>query len=112
MRGVKRLATGRSCYGTVAIDVCLLFKCSHHIFFNVFPFPVCKAQLIGDWYENRRGAPKCLVRFFLFCPPIGNFYMYFVPNKFVNFLCRGHLCANILAHRCLPPPIGNVDQAW
>ncbi len=29
---------------------------------NVFPFPVCKAQLIGDWDENRQGAPKCSVR--------------------------------------------------
>jgi hypothetical protein len=34
------------------------------LFFNVFPFPLCKAQLIGDWNENRRGAPKCSVRFF------------------------------------------------
>jgi hypothetical protein len=37
-----------------------LFCC--HLFFNVFPFPFCKAQLIGDWHENRRGAPNCLVR--------------------------------------------------
>ena len=25
---------------------------------------------------------------------------------------QGPLCANILAHRCPPPPIGNPDQAW
>ncbi len=31
----------------------------------MFPFPVCKALLIGDWYENRRGAPTCSVRLFL-----------------------------------------------
>jgi hypothetical protein len=24
------------------------FLPSHRLFFNVFPFPVCKAQLIGD----------------------------------------------------------------
>jgi hypothetical protein len=30
-------------------DRCLFtFLSSRHIIFNVFPFPVCKAQLIGD----------------------------------------------------------------
>jgi hypothetical protein len=54
-------------------DRCLFtVLCYRHLFFNVFPFPLCKAQLIGDWYENRQGAPKCSVRFFLFCPPIGD----------------------------------------
>jgi hypothetical protein len=80
------MATVRRWFQTMAIDVCLLFNVAV-VFFNVFQFPLCKAKLIGDWYENRRGAPKCSVRFFLFCPPIGDFYMYFVPNKFVNFLC-------------------------
>jgi hypothetical protein len=46
-------------------DRCLFtVQCCHRLFFNIFPFPLCKAQLIGDWYENRRGAPKCSVRFF------------------------------------------------
>jgi hypothetical protein len=41
-------------------DRCLFnFECGRCLFFNVFPFPVCKAQLIGDWLENRRGAPNC-----------------------------------------------------
>ncbi len=30
-----------------------IFYCSRRLFFNKFPFPVCKAQLIGDWYEYR-----------------------------------------------------------
>jgi hypothetical protein len=25
------------------------------------PFLVCKAQLIGDWSENRRGAPNTII---------------------------------------------------
>ncbi len=37
-------------------------------FLQHFPFPVCKAQLIGDWYENRRGAPNPII--FLTNPPI------------------------------------------
>jgi hypothetical protein len=28
---------------------------------NIFPFPACKAQLIGEWYENRRGAPNPII---------------------------------------------------
>ncbi len=43
-------------------DRCLfIFLCSRCHFFNVFPFPVCKALLIGDWYENRRGAPNTII---------------------------------------------------
>jgi hypothetical protein len=30
-------------------------------FCNVFPFPICKAELIGDWYENRRGATNTII---------------------------------------------------
>ncbi len=30
-------------------------------FCNVFPFPVGKTQLIGDWYENRWGAPSTII---------------------------------------------------
>jgi hypothetical protein len=51
-------------------DRCLfIFKCGRRLFFSVFPFPVCKAQLIGDWYENRQGAQNCSVPLFfiLYC---------------------------------------------
>ncbi len=42
-------------------DQCLfIFLWAPCLFFNVFPFPVCKAELIGDWYENRRGAPNTI----------------------------------------------------
>jgi hypothetical protein len=35
-------------------DRCLFtFQCSRRLFFNVIPFPAYKAQLIGDWHENR-----------------------------------------------------------
>jgi hypothetical protein len=37
------------------------FLCGRRLFCNVFPFPVCKAQLIGDWYENKRGAPNTII---------------------------------------------------
>ncbi len=60
-------------------DRCLFFLCCRRLFFQVFAFPVCKAQLIGDWLENRRGAPKCSVRlfskFFWFCPLEGEVKM-------------------------------------
>ena len=40
-------------------DRCLfIFLWSSCLFCNIFPFPVCKAKLIGDCYENRRGAPN------------------------------------------------------
>jgi hypothetical protein len=33
-------------------DRCLfIFLWARRLFCNIFPFPVCKAQLIGDWYE-------------------------------------------------------------
>jgi hypothetical protein len=38
-----------------------IFLCSRRLFFNVFPIPVCKAQLIGDLYENRQGAPNTII---------------------------------------------------
>ena len=43
-------------------DRCLFtFLSSNRLFFNAFPFPVsCKDQLIGNWHENRRGAPKTI----------------------------------------------------
>ncbi len=43
-------------------DRCLFtFLSRRRVFLNVFPFPVCKAQLISDWYENRRGAPNTII---------------------------------------------------
>jgi hypothetical protein len=61
----------------MAIDVCLIFIVGRRLFFNAFPFPACKAQLIGDWLENRRAAPNCLVRLFL--KPQST-YIYRVPQ--------------------------------
>jgi hypothetical protein len=42
-------------------DRCLFFLWAHRLFCNVFPFPVCKAQLIGDWYGNRQGALNTII---------------------------------------------------
>ncbi len=43
-------------------DRCLfIFLWSRRLFCNVFPFPVCKAQLIDNWYENRRGARNTVI---------------------------------------------------
>ena len=43
-------------------DRCLfILLWSRRLFCNVFPFPVCKAQLIGDWYENKGGAPNTII---------------------------------------------------
>jgi hypothetical protein len=43
-------------------DRCLfIFLRSCRLFCNIFPFPVCKAQLIGDWYENRRGSQNMII---------------------------------------------------
>jgi hypothetical protein len=30
-------------------------------FLQRISFPVCRAQLIGDWYENRRGAQNTII---------------------------------------------------
>ncbi len=38
-----------------------IFLWSSCLFCNIFPFPVCKAQLIGDWYENRWGARNTII---------------------------------------------------
>ncbi len=44
------------------VDRCLfIFLWSRRLFCNVFPFPVCRAQLIGDWYENRQGAQNTII---------------------------------------------------
>jgi hypothetical protein len=43
-------------------DRCLFaFKFFRHLFYNIFPFPFCRAQLIGDWLENRGGAPNTII---------------------------------------------------
>jgi hypothetical protein len=90
-------------------DRCLFtFLWSRRLFFNVFPFPVCNAKLIGEadrtvrsasfysWHENVPKLPlvasPCLLRILTFL------YIFCIQ------------CANILAHRCTPPPIGNADQ--
>ncbi len=38
-----------------SVSVCFSILLSS---FNEFPFPFCNDQLIGDWCENRRGAPN------------------------------------------------------
>ncbi len=116
MRGVGSLATDRIGYRTVVIDV-FIFLWARRLFCNVFPFPVCKAQLIGNWYENRRGAPITII-FLIFCQfywrtdaPCAN--RSGGPNKKKKILAHcvwsalpigggGHWCANILADRCPP----------
>jgi hypothetical protein len=43
-------------------DRCLfIFLWSRRRFFDVFPFPVCNEQLLGDWYENRGGTPNTII---------------------------------------------------
>jgi hypothetical protein len=101
----------------VVIDVCLFFLWARRLLCNVFPFPVCKAQLIGDWYENRRGAPNTII-FLVFRQyywrtdaPCANWSG--GPKKKKKLLAHcvwpalpvggeGHWCANILADRCPP----------
>ncbi len=93
------------------------FLCDPRLFFNVFPFPVCNAKLIGDLLENRRSAPNCSVCYFLF-------FSYGMENApklpfvalprllriltFLYIFCV--LYANIMAHPCAPPPKGNADH--
>jgi hypothetical protein len=55
----------------------------------------------------------------MFGPPIGEVKLYMILKNLkvypfltlVVWACRVDRCANILAHRCPPPPIGNGDQA-
>jgi hypothetical protein len=84
------------------------------LFFNIFPFPVCKAQLIGDWHENRRGALKCSVRLCL------NFFFVLSSNRrcepivYVYVLCaKDHVQTMYMQRKmhqmktvqCLPSPV-------
>jgi hypothetical protein len=42
-------------------------------FLQHIPFPVCKAQLIGHWYENKGGAPNTIIFFIIrqyYCAPM------------------------------------------
>ncbi len=58
MRGVGKLASFQR-WVLDRGDRCLFtFLSCRRLFFNIFPFPVCKAQLIpvGNWHENRQGA--------------------------------------------------------
>jgi hypothetical protein len=82
--GVEKLASVRRWYRTVAIDVCFL-KCSRHLFFNIFPFPVSNAQLKGDWHENTVGEAHGNVRSasFLNCPSMGHGCDIFQEKKFL-----------------------------
>jgi hypothetical protein len=58
MRGVEKLASVRRLYRTVVIKVCLFFY--EAVVFSA-TYPVCKAQLIGDWYENRQGDRNTII---------------------------------------------------
>jgi hypothetical protein len=60
--GGRKAGSVRRWCRTVAIDVCLLVNAVvRRLFFNLFAFPVCKAQLIGDWHGNRRGVPNTIL---------------------------------------------------
>ena len=96
-------------------DQCLFtFLYCRRLFLNIFPFPVCKAQLIGDWYENKRGAPSTIIlliiRQYIGAPmyPCANRSGGPNTKKILLAHCAwsplpigggGHRCANILAHR-------------
>ncbi len=105
-------------------DRCLfIFLWSRLLFCDVFPFPVCKAKLIGDWFENRRGARNTIIfliirlSYWRTDAPCAN--RKGGPNKKNRLLAHrawsalpigggGHRCANILAHRpILPAPIAD-----
>jgi hypothetical protein len=77
----------------MAIDICIIFNVGRRLFFNVFPFPVCKAQLIGDWLANRRGAPNCLVRLFL------------KPQSTVHIFIEYHSLCPLVGFGTLPPSL-------
>ncbi len=89
------------------------FLCGRCLFFSVFPFPVCKARLIGDWLENRRSAPNCSVRLFLFflsCPLRILTFLYIFCVWSANSNWAGDIGPPIYWRTCPPPPIGNADQ--
>ena len=76
--------------------------------------PVCKAQLIGDWYENRQGARNTIIlliiRQYYWRTDVPCANSNGEPNTKQKLLAHcvwsalpigggGHQCANILAHR-------------
>jgi len=100
-------------------DRCLfIFLWSRRLFCNVFPYPVCKAQLIGDWYENRQGARNTIIlliiRQYYWRTDVPCANSNGGPNTKKKLLAHcvwsglpigggGHRCANILAHRSTLP---------
>jgi hypothetical protein len=99
-------------------DRCLfIFVWARRLFFDVLPFPVCKDELIGDWYENRQGTPNTInfliMRQYYWRTDAPCANRNGGPNRKIKLLAhdvwsampigRGvHQCANILAHRCTP----------
>ncbi len=94
-----------------------IFLWSRRLFCNVFPYPVCKAQLIGDWYENRQGARNTiillLIRQYYWRTDVPCANSNGGPNRKKKLLAHcvwsglpigggGHRCANILTHRSHP----------
>jgi hypothetical protein len=102
-------------------DGCLfIFLCSRLLFCNVFPFPVCKAKLIGDWFENRRGARNTItfliIRQYYWRTDAPCTNREGGPNTKNKLLAHRawsvspigggvHRCANILAHQCILPKV-------
>ncbi len=69
-RGAGKVANVRKRSRTVAITVCLSFNLDVVYNFNVFPFPLSKAQSLGDVPMNRQNAANCSHPFwiiFVFC---------------------------------------------
>ncbi len=107
-------------------DGCLFnFLWARRLFCNVFPFPVSKAELIGDWYENRRGAPNTFI-FLIFRQ---YYWRTEAPcanrsgglNKKIKLLAHcvwsalpigggGHQCANIQVGPMSPAPLLLADR--
>ncbi len=84
-------------------DRCLfIFLWSHRLFCK-FPYPVCKAQLIGDWYENRRGARNTII-----LPIIRQYYCVPMPPAPIVMTDRTR-GKNVLAHCAWPTVPG---QHW
>ncbi len=58
-RGAGKVANVRKRSRTMAITVCLSFNLDVVYNFNVFPFPLSKAQSLGDVPMNRQNASNC-----------------------------------------------------
>jgi hypothetical protein len=102
-------------------DGCLfIFLWSRLLFCNIFPFPVCKAKLIGDWFENRRGARNTItfliIRQYYWRTDAPCANREGGPNTKKKLLAHRawsvspigggvHRCANILAHQCILPKV-------